>query len=661
MSRRRVDADDVSVSLFPFLAVLICTVGALIVLLVVVVQQARVRAEEVATQKQDQQHAYRQLLTNLRVQEQEADRLAKRASDFVHQIDVQKQRAEQSRNQLVDLQRHLSDIEKEGSRLSALADQLDNELQTAVASRRQASARKQALQSRIQNVQQLLDAAQEAVKNRRATYALVPYDGPYGTNRRPIYIECRRDRIILQPEGIELSQRDFRQPLGPENALASALRATREYWRETNGNSHQAYPLLVVRPDGAQTYAVARAALKFWDAEFGYELVPEEMELSYPQPDVEVANRQRNAIAQAQLRRRIMRESLSGRAQESADDSPYLLRASNRGGFSRIPTSSGQDSESKSSVLRGRNSRRLGKRRTDSGQFQDRESAGEGRRANDPGRNSGYPYPSTLDSRVAGNTRSDDGKNTIKGSDAMPSWHPESDGSPTGRARLRGQERLPDDTEQPSGTSFNTQGRSETEARVSGNAVSSSSSRWSGISSDRSDNDGGAGHANDQNSRTLSDAQGNNGASSNQSSLSFSSSEGSESQSASMVNADPNSSFANWAIPGATGNSMGITRPISATCSMDRIAIHGDSGSRSRANVVPFNAGTASAVDKLVRVIQQRIGSWGMAGPSMYWKPVMQVEVTTNGESRYDELSRLLEGSGISLQRKPAKGRHATR
>ena len=40
MSRRAGRQSDVSVTLFPFLAVLICTMGSLIVLLVVVVQQA---------------------------------------------------------------------------------------------------------------------------------------------------------------------------------------------------------------------------------------------------------------------------------------------------------------------------------------------------------------------------------------------------------------------------------------------------------------------------------------------------------------------------------------------------------------------------------------------------------------------------------------------
>ena len=42
---------QVGISLFPFLAVLICTMGALIVLLILVVQQARVQADTVADQR----------------------------------------------------------------------------------------------------------------------------------------------------------------------------------------------------------------------------------------------------------------------------------------------------------------------------------------------------------------------------------------------------------------------------------------------------------------------------------------------------------------------------------------------------------------------------------------------------------------------------------
>ena len=55
------------------------------------------------------------------------------------------------------------------------------------------------------------------------------YEGPNQTRRRPIYLECRDDAVMLQPEGIALSESDFEGPMGPGNPLATALRAAREY------------------------------------------------------------------------------------------------------------------------------------------------------------------------------------------------------------------------------------------------------------------------------------------------------------------------------------------------------------------------------------------------------------------------------------------------
>ena len=54
MRRRRSSQTTLKPSLFPFLAVLICTMGALIALLVLGVQQAHVHAEVVVQQQQSQ-------------------------------------------------------------------------------------------------------------------------------------------------------------------------------------------------------------------------------------------------------------------------------------------------------------------------------------------------------------------------------------------------------------------------------------------------------------------------------------------------------------------------------------------------------------------------------------------------------------------------------
>ena len=48
----------------------------------------------------------------------------------------------------------------------------------------------------------LAEEARRVAKGRPDSYAIIPYDGPNQTRRRPIYIECSADAVILQPEGI---------------------------------------------------------------------------------------------------------------------------------------------------------------------------------------------------------------------------------------------------------------------------------------------------------------------------------------------------------------------------------------------------------------------------------------------------------------------------
>ena len=85
-----------------------------------------------------------------------------------------------------------------------------------------------------------------------------------------------------------LEARDFAEPLGPGNPLAAALRAAREYYADrqtpTDGGT-DAYPLLLVRPDGIAAYYKVREAIASWDAEFGYELVEADWSLELPPPD----------------------------------------------------------------------------------------------------------------------------------------------------------------------------------------------------------------------------------------------------------------------------------------------------------------------------------------------------------------------------------------
>jgi hypothetical protein len=136
---------------------------------------------------------------------------------------------------------------------------------------------------------------------------VVPYRGQNATTRRPIYIECLRDSVVIQPEGIVLHERDFIAPLGPGNPLAAALRAASEYWAQqataADGESPEPYPLILVRPEGIGAYYRVRDAVESWADNFGYELIEQDWELSFPPADPQLAHLQERAIREARLRR----------------------------------------------------------------------------------------------------------------------------------------------------------------------------------------------------------------------------------------------------------------------------------------------------------------------------------------------------------------------
>ena len=147
--------------------------------------------------------------------------------------------------------------------------------------------------ARSPQAQQRLAQAQQAAASRPKSYAIVPYDGPNRTRRRPIYIECRGDAVVLQPENIVFTEADFDEPLGPGNPLAAAVRAAREQMLLQGSvdpqNAGEPYPLLLVRPAGIAAYDAALAAMKSWGSEFGYELINDDWQLKYPPPDPNLA------------------------------------------------------------------------------------------------------------------------------------------------------------------------------------------------------------------------------------------------------------------------------------------------------------------------------------------------------------------------------------
>jgi hypothetical protein len=285
--------------------------GALIVLLVLLMQQARLDATVIGA-----------ALSTTATESDEARRLRERLEDAQWRKEMLEESRAEKTAELADSRAKLAHLEEHSQRLASQARQLleqakaidegrtltDDELATARAD----AAR---LKSEIEKRKRDIETRHKATAGQQ-WYALIPYEGSSGTRRRPIYVECTEFGVVLQPEGVLLRSEDFAGPLGPGNPLDMALRATREYLETTLGPAAgQPYPLLVVRPGGVIAYGAARSAMKGWDDEFGYELISDDKHLDFGAPDPALSARLSKAIVDARARQATMMAMMPRRYQ----------------------------------------------------------------------------------------------------------------------------------------------------------------------------------------------------------------------------------------------------------------------------------------------------------------------------------------------------------
>jgi hypothetical protein len=323
------------VSLFPFLAVLLCTMGAMIIVLVVIARHTRVKVAEEARRA---------------AAAGGSGELAAQREDLEWRIDELKKSREATQKLLSDKQTELSHLEEHARRLK-------DQLEEAAAAREHfaelaaGDARENDnLKKRLSSIQKDADRTRAEIDKLRRnggggsgeSYAIIPYHGPNETHRRPIYIECRKDVMILQPEGIVLTSEDFTVDLGPSNPLVSALRAVSDYHNRNElagkGPAGMPYPLFIVRPDGIYSWFDARMAISSWGTDFGYELVGQDWKFDFPPADPRLTLAMREAIAEAKARQ-VMLARAAPRLSHSTGHA--VFRASRQGGIVQVEGSSG--------------------------------------------------------------------------------------------------------------------------------------------------------------------------------------------------------------------------------------------------------------------------------------------------------------------------------
>ncbi len=306
MSRSRKGNSAVNVELFPFLAVLMCTMGALILLLVAIARSSAQQAQAVAaaesgSSQAELQAARTNLLSRAAMLEQDrdmsAEELARRQAEIANLDELSRQ-----------LRQQLAELEAALANKLAPADEEDEALKAQIAR----------LRKLIADTTLKLQTARLASNESANAFAIIPYFGPNGTRRRPIYIECRADSVILQPEGIVLSEADFPENALSLNPLSSGVQVAANYYERLAppGEVEDPYPLLLVRPDGIGAYYAARAALKSWGADFGYEFVEQDWQLRYDPPNPRLAEMQKMAVQDARGKQRLMALANSGRGKD---------------------------------------------------------------------------------------------------------------------------------------------------------------------------------------------------------------------------------------------------------------------------------------------------------------------------------------------------------
>lgn len=301
MRRSRRGGKGSAFSLFPFLAVLLCTMGALVVLLVAMAhvarQKAQREAEAIATapidpaieQRGAEAVAYR-------------DRLGEVRSDAEERL-----RDEQAR--LSGIEDHIRRLRSEIESLVAEADELFALEQEHYDDREAAEEELARQRELIEDLEAEIAELEEEAAERRRRYAVVPLrDRETGTRRPAVYFECREDGVVLQPEGLVLGPEDFRPPVELSSPLSAAVRAINQYYADhpearAANEAGAPYALLLVRPGGVEAYQRARAVLEAIDIDYGYQPIADDWPLEYETAKPDLSERVTQAIELARFER----------------------------------------------------------------------------------------------------------------------------------------------------------------------------------------------------------------------------------------------------------------------------------------------------------------------------------------------------------------------
>jgi hypothetical protein len=358
-----------AVALFPFLAVLVCVMGALIFLLLTTTKRmhdtalAEAEADAIAASTAVQppptamdvpetpfalpaaELGTATVPAGLEPAPAMADNSAERAKlerEWNAQIEalqrrwqelsdaLQKQRVLQQAAQRKALAVEQS-VGAAETRLRGLAAQIEVDAAEKIAAPELA-----ALEERIAELRRKLRQLQNRPTQGATKFAVIPFDVRSGTTRRPILIECTDDGLRFLPEDIVIRPSDLEGFTERYNPLLAGAGALMSYWTAWNlrqpepDEQPEPYVLLIVRPSGTVGYYVAMQMLGALKVPHGYELIEDSVALQPPPLDPEAWRVCREAVEQQLAERAaVMQQVRNGfRQGKNADGSPDTFQVS---------------------------------------------------------------------------------------------------------------------------------------------------------------------------------------------------------------------------------------------------------------------------------------------------------------------------------------------
>ena len=287
------------VSTFPFLAVLLCTMGSLILLLLVMDKKAKKAALEKAYEASWTQQKKLQDKTNVEklITESEKNAWVKLKTEQHGENLIKESALEKEivllKTELAQIEKNYKPISSKGNaeelpkKETAIAEEkariniLEKTLETEKSAADKNLKDTKNLSEKIVTMELILKELKASINKDKFAYSIVPYFGKNGLNRKPLYVECNEAGIILFPDKKLFPSDDETDNL--KNELLNRTSQLREYLLQTLGPKDAIpYLMILVRPGGITNYWKLQTIIKPMDIDFGYELVDKIWVLDIP-------------------------------------------------------------------------------------------------------------------------------------------------------------------------------------------------------------------------------------------------------------------------------------------------------------------------------------------------------------------------------------------